>query len=139
MRCISCRRIAESWWSRRLPQGAAAMRTRLHAVLGGVFQECVDACSLRGPDDEDRIGLGGLDAPLELDAESTARARDECDVLLLASQLDEAVGDRCLDALSVVSGAPAVEDRAHSVHAGAGRARVLTELVALISSPEHIA
>jgi len=99
----------------------------------------VDGGGLRRLHDDDRIWLRRLDAPVELDAERAAGARDEEDVLPLARELDEAVGDGRLDALGVVRGAIAVEDRAHGLAARAGGARVLGVLLALIRRAEQIA
>ena len=65
----------------------------------------MDGGGLRRLHDDDRIWLRRFDAPVELDAERAAGARDEEDVLPLARELDEAVGDGRLDALGVVRGA----------------------------------
>ena len=65
----------------------------------------MDGGGLRRLHDDDRIWLRRFDAPVELDAERAAGARDEEDVLPLALELDEAVGDGRLDALGVVRGA----------------------------------
>ena len=91
---------------------AATVHASARAVFRRVLEEGVDAGRLRGLYDDDRIRLGGFNAPIELDAESAAEARSEQDVLLLAVDFDEAVGNRRSDAFRVIHRARAIEHRA---------------------------